>query len=86
MKNQKDSKPIDKTYSFQKDYAKFSKEYRPILFEIEFMYYELKSLIGPLICEKFGHNLTNNGYANSESGADDFYCSRCGFSHVHIYY
>jgi len=30
------------------------------------------------LCDRFGHDLVDHGYANPDSGATDMHCLRCG--------
>lgn len=37
-------------------------------------------------CERFGHKLTSAGYAGPDSGYENIYCRRCGFSYPTVHY
>tara|TARA_Y100000310_G_scaffold90595_1_gene87893 strand:+ start:803 stop:967 length:165 start_codon:yes stop_codon:yes gene_type:complete len=37
-------------------------------------------------CKDNNHDLTNEGYANADSGAEVLYCKKCGWSKEITYY
>lgn len=42
--------------------------------------------VNVLVCKQRGHKIEVEGHAGPESGYEDFYCKRCGWSDHHTYY